>query len=142
MPYGFRTKLFTIIDTEEDNYFPPFSAESIGFIAKYIEMVLPHEYKSYFEEGLLRRIEVSGEEADYKNLSLQELLMSALFKKNMNIQQVLAVPEQDSWTYSDGSAYSSSTLIVAMFKAAGLFDVQQIINEPLRCTKRSMHYLA
>jgi hypothetical protein len=51
-PYGFKSKLFTIIDTEEDNYFTPFSAESITFIAKYIELLLPNEYKSYLEEGL------------------------------------------------------------------------------------------
>ena len=48
--------MFTIIDTEEDNYFPPFSAESIGFIAKYVELMMPSEYKYYLEEGLHKRI--------------------------------------------------------------------------------------
>ena len=68
MPYGFRTKLFTIIDTEEDNYFPPFSAESIGFIAKYVELMLPIEYKSYLEEGLHKRIGIFNEQDMYPNL--------------------------------------------------------------------------
>ena len=83
MPYGFRTKLFTIIDTEEDNYFPPFSAESIGFIAKYVELMLPFEYKSYLEQGLHKRIGVFNEEEMYP--SLQSLLMAGLFSTKMNL---------------------------------------------------------
>lgn len=44
----------------------------------------------------------------------------------MNIQEVMAIPEQDGWIYdgfeNDGLSYVCSGFSASLYKAAGLFD--------------------
>jgi len=40
----------------------------------------------------------------------------------MDVDQVMAMVEEDSWTYNDGPSMVCSAYVAAMYKAAGLFD--------------------
>jgi len=35
---------------------------------------------------------------------------------------VLAIPENDEWTYSDGKSLVCCSFVIALYKAGGLFD--------------------
>ena len=39
----------------------------------------------------------------------------------MSFNQLLTIPEQDEWEYSDGKSTTCVAFILAMFKAAGVF---------------------
>lgn len=45
-----------------------------------------------------------------------------MFQRNLTIGQVFAMPEQDSWVYSDGPSMVCSSFVAAVWKAGGLFD--------------------
>ena len=41
--------------------------------------------------------------------------------RNMSLSEVMAMPELDEYTYSDGKSMVCSTLVVGLWRAAGLF---------------------
>jgi hypothetical protein len=59
---------------------------------------------------------------DYHN-SFEDLLVSSVLEKNMTLEQLFTIPEQDSWNYTiDGpQGFSSSTYVASFYKAAGIF---------------------
>jgi len=40
----------------------------------------------------------------------------------MSFDELLTIPEQDEWVYSDGKSTTCVAFILAMYKAAGIFD--------------------
>lgn len=42
-------------------------------------------------------------------------------KKGSSFGELLAIPEQDEWTYSDGKSATCVALVVEIYKVAGLF---------------------
>ena len=57
----------------------------------------------------------------HKGLDLPSLLVES-DKRNIAFEELLAMPEDDEWVYSDGKSTSCVAFILAMYKAAGLFD--------------------
>ena len=57
----------------------------------------------------------------HKGLDLPSLLVES-DKRNIAFEELLAMPENDEWVYSDGKSTSCVAFILAMYKAAGLFD--------------------
>jgi len=43
-------------------------------------------------------------------------------KRGSSFDELMTIPEQDDWTYSDGKSTSCVAFILAMYKEAGLFD--------------------
>ena len=43
-------------------------------------------------------------------------------RRGLSFDELLAIPEQDDWIYSDGKSTSCVVFILEMYKAAGLFD--------------------
>jgi hypothetical protein len=58
-PYGHGVQLFSIIDTEDDNYFAPFSAELLPFLIRYLEHWYPRAFESLLMQGLNKRLGVA-----------------------------------------------------------------------------------
>lgn len=56
-----------------------------------------------------------------QNLSLPEILVETE-KVGSSFDQLLTIPEQDDWLYSDGKSTSCVAFILEMYKEAGLFD--------------------
>lgn len=42
-------------------------------------------------------------------------------KRGMSFDELLTIPEQDEWVYSDGKSTTCVAFILAMYKAAGVF---------------------
>ena len=56
-----------------------------------------------------------------QGLSLPEILVE-LQNRRISFAELLAIPEQDDWVYSDGESRSCVAFITQMYKVAGLFN--------------------
>ena len=43
-------------------------------------------------------------------------------RRGITFDQLLTIPEQDEWVYSDGKSTTCVSFILAMYKEAGVFD--------------------
>ncbi len=55
-PYSHRIQFFSIVDTLEDNYFAPMSAELVPFIIRYMSQLYPTTFDLIFKEALNKRL--------------------------------------------------------------------------------------
>ena len=56
-----------------------------------------------------------------QGLDLSEVLVE-VEKRGSSFDELMTIPEQDDWIYSDGKSTSCIAFILEMYKAAGLFD--------------------
>lgn len=117
VPYGFHNFLFGWIDTEDASYPPLLSAEIIAPVFSIMENYVPG-VGDIFNEAINMRLGT-------KNLSIPELA-EVIDQRNLTWAKVFAMPEQDSWKYSDGPDMVCSAFVVALWKAGGLFGDMEI----------------
>jgi len=53
-------------------------------------------------------------------LDLQGIIIETE-RRGMSFDQLLTIPEQDEWVYSDGKSTTCVAFILAMYKEAGIF---------------------
>ena len=115
LPYGFHVFFFSAIDTPNDNLPTLFPAEFLPIVFS----LLPKELSDMLiGEALNNRLGTKG-------LSLSEIGHEAA-RQGMTVNEVAAMPELDSYTYSDGKNMVCSNLVAGIWKAAGLFDGLEI----------------
>lgn len=56
-----------------------------------------------------------------QGLTLPEILIE-VEKRKSSFDELLTIPEQDDWVYSDGKSASCVAFVLQMYKEAGLFD--------------------
>lgn len=56
----------------------------------------------------------------YQGLDLYGIL-DEIEKRGMSFDQLLTIPEQDEWIYSDGKSTTCVAFILEMYKEAGIF---------------------
>ena len=56
-----------------------------------------------------------------QGLSLPDVLVE-IEKRGSSFDELLTIPEQDFWLYSDGKSTTCVAFILEMYKEAGLFD--------------------
>ena len=56
-----------------------------------------------------------------KNLNIAQLSAEAV-KRGVTFEQLMAMPELDEWEYKDGENYVCSSFVIAIYKAAGIFN--------------------
>lgn len=56
----------------------------------------------------------------FQDLDLYEILAESE-KRGIAFDQLLSIPEQDEWVYSDGKSTTCVAFILAMYKEAGIF---------------------
>lgn len=118
-PYDFASMYFAAIDTVDGNYLSPINVDFIPMMLRYTEKWFPEHFDKTMVEALNMRL-------DYAQMpTFEEIVIHSITERNMTIQELLAVPEQDDWVYSSGKAYTSSSFVISALRAAGLFaDVQ------------------
>lgn len=55
-----------------------------------------------------------------QGLDLQGIIVETE-RRGMSFDQLLTIPEQDEWVYSDGKSTTCVSFILAMYKEAGVF---------------------
>lgn len=56
----------------------------------------------------------------FQDLDLHDILAETE-KRGISFDQLLTIPEQDDWVYSDGKSTTCVAFILAMYKEAGIF---------------------
>jgi hypothetical protein len=131
-PYGYHNFVYSWIDTPEHNWPSLMPIKLIPVLLDIIERIMPAAVNSIFTEGLNMRLGTRG-------LNIREITMEAS-SRNMTLEDVMAIPERDTWIYSDGPSQMCSALVAGVYKAAGLFDDLKI--EATEFTPKDVYQLA
>ena len=126
LPYGYHNFLYGWIDTAEGDWPPLLPRSFAPVLFSIVEKLAPKTAYNFFTEGLNKRMNVDS--ASPKNITEIAVMAAA---KNMRVEDVMAMPEQDGWKYTgilprDGEAMVCSVLVTALYKAGGLFDDLEI----------------
>ncbi|KAL1347781.1 hypothetical protein HN51_023808 [Arachis hypogaea] len=113
-PYGYHNMIFSWIDTLTGNYPPPIDANVVACVMTIWSQLQPAYAANMWNEALNKRLGTKG-------LDLSQVLVE-VEKRGSSFEQLLTIPEQDDWVYSDGKSTSCIAFILEMYKAAGLFN--------------------
>ncbi|KAK7385953.1 hypothetical protein VNO78_31954 [Psophocarpus tetragonolobus] len=113
-PYGYHNMIFSWIDTLNGNYPPPLDANVVACVMTIWSQIQPEYAANMWNEALNKRLGTEG-------LDLPEVLVE-VEKRGSSFDELLTIPEQDDWVYSDGKSTSCVSFILEMYKEAGLFD--------------------
>lgn len=112
-PYGYHNMIFSWIDTVADNYPPPLDAHLVISVMSMWTRMQPAYAANMWNEALNMRLGT-------QDLDLHEILAETE-KRGITFDQLLTIPEQDEWVYSDGKSTTCVAFILSMYKAAGVF---------------------
>ncbi|KAF2285793.1 hypothetical protein GH714_007806 [Hevea brasiliensis] len=113
-PYGYHNMIFSWIDTVSGNYPPPLDAHLVASVMTVWNQIQPAYAANLWNEALNKRL---GTE----DLDLPDILVETE-KRGSSFGELLTIPEQDDWLYTDGRSTSCIAFILEMYKEAGLFD--------------------
>ncbi|WCJ32902.1 hypothetical protein M5689_014298 [Euphorbia peplus] len=113
-PYGYHNMIFSWIDTVDGNYPPPLDAHLVASVMTVWSQMQPEYAANLWAEALNKRLGTQG-------LNLSDILVE-VEKRGSSFGELLAVPEQDDWVYSDGRSASCIAFVLELYKAAGLFN--------------------
>eukprot|EP01095_Lingulamoeba_sp_RSL-Kostka_P009001 TRINITY_DN3070_c0_g1_i1.p1 TRINITY_DN3070_c0_g1~~TRINITY_DN3070_c0_g1_i1.p1 ORF type:complete len:338 (+),score=118.40 TRINITY_DN3070_c0_g1_i1:692-1705(+) len=113
LPYGFHNYLFGFIDTLEENYVPPLSKEFIPVFFSLVDKINPAVSTRMWGEALNKRLGTNG-------LNMEQIL-NECYERDISFYELMTVPEQDDWVYSDGKSMVCDVFVMAMYKHAGVF---------------------
>lgn len=117
-PYGYHNFLFSWIDTPDQNFPHLLAPDLFPIVVEMADHLAHPVINSFFIEAMNQRLGTSG-------LSFDEVLVESEHR-NMTLQQLMAMPEQDEWIYSDGPSMVCSCFVIGVYKAAGLFGDMEI----------------
>lgn len=117
-PYGYHNFLFGWIDTEEESLPAILDVNFVYTVFSLLEKVVPSVVTRFMGEALNKRLNT-------QNLNLSEIYV-VLQERGITLKQLFAMPEQDSWKYSDGYSMVCSSFVAAIWKAGGLFQGLEI----------------
>ncbi|XP_038896370.1 uncharacterized protein LOC120084633 [Benincasa hispida] len=112
-PYGYHNLIFSWIDTTQGNFPSPLDAHMVGSAMTIWNQMQPSFAGKLWNEALNKRLGTKG-------LGLAEILVE-VEKRGSSFGELLAIPEEDEWTYSDGKSATCVAFVVQIYKAAGLF---------------------
>eukprot|EP01102_Stenamoeba_stenopodia_P022692 TRINITY_DN9549_c0_g1_i4.p1 TRINITY_DN9549_c0_g1~~TRINITY_DN9549_c0_g1_i4.p1 ORF type:complete len:568 (+),score=96.16 TRINITY_DN9549_c0_g1_i4:72-1775(+) len=133
MPYGFHNMLFCWIDTVSNNFpcLPPdFSSQClhpyvVQGLAGLFDRFVPEIANSMWNQALNMRLNTKG-------LGTADAVYVANTHFNMSWSDLLNVPEQDEWYYSDGYSMVCDVFVCSVWKHAGLFGD---LTDQIQCTE-------
>jgi len=117
-PYGYHNMLYSWIDTPEKNWPTLVAPKLLPSLLSIFEKIMPSAIESLFTEGMNLRLGTRG-------LNLKGITAEAN-SRNMTLEDVMAMPERDTWIYSDGPSQMCSALVIGVYKAAGIFGDMKI----------------
>ncbi|XP_074274503.1 uncharacterized protein LOC141598678 [Silene latifolia] len=112
-PYGYHNMIFSWIDTIGDNFPPPLDTHLVVSAMSMWTRIQPAYAANMWNEALNKRLGTEG-------LDLYEILVETE-NRGISFEQLLTIPEQDEWVYSDGKSTTCVSFILAMYKEAGVF---------------------
>eukprot|EP00850_Spirogloea_muscicola_P018116 SM000162S02394 [mRNA] locus=s162:280670:283014:- [translate_table: standard] len=112
-PYGYHNLFFAWIDTTASNFPPPLDDHLVAAIVAVWQRLQPEYASNLWNEALNLRLGTRG-------LDMPGILAECA-RRGLRFGELMAVPESDSWIYSDGRSTTCVAFVMATYKAAGLF---------------------
>jgi len=121
--YGYHNFLFGWVDTPNSNFpcLPPhypgsecLTEELLQVISGVIDIGSPSTATLMYNEALNFRINATMN-------TTAEIYQYAWEQKSLSFGELIVIPEQDDWVYSDGKNMVCDVFVCSMWKAAGLF---------------------
>ncbi|XP_031104565.1 uncharacterized protein LOC116008734 [Ipomoea triloba] len=112
-PFGYHNLIFSWIDTIDQNYPKPLDAHLMACAMTIWSHVQPAYAANLWNEALNKRLGTKG-------LDLPEILVE-VERRGSSFGELLAIPEQDDWVYSNGKSRSCVAFVLQIYKKAGLF---------------------
>ncbi|KAK2631532.1 hypothetical protein EUGRSUZ_L02785 [Eucalyptus grandis] len=113
-PYGYYNMPFSWIDTIDANYPPPLDAHVVASVMIVWNQMQLAYAANMWNEALNKQLGTEG-------LDLPDLIVEREMR-GPSFAELLTIPEQDDWVYSDGKSASCVAFVLEIYKAAGLFD--------------------
>jgi len=133
LPYGYNNMLLCWIDTFKDNYpcLPPdytvcLEPESGEWLAGFADRLDKGIAELMFLLALNKRLNTTG-------LSVPDVLYKAN-QTGLSFQELIMIPEQDSWIYPTGYQMVCDVFVCSMWKHAGLFGE---LSDQIQCTEQT-----
>ena len=111
--YGYRNFLFGFYDTVHGNLPDVVDLGFVNFFFGYLDPFFHSYLDLVFFEGFSKRLGM-------RDLGLSDI-WEEIYKRDLSIEELMAVVEDENWVYSDGHSYVCSAFVVAVYKRAGLF---------------------
>eukprot|EP01098_Paradermamoeba_levis_P015413 TRINITY_DN782_c0_g1_i5.p1 TRINITY_DN782_c0_g1~~TRINITY_DN782_c0_g1_i5.p1 ORF type:complete len:430 (+),score=164.24 TRINITY_DN782_c0_g1_i5:326-1615(+) len=132
LPYGFHNMLFTWIDTISDNYpcLPPdystycLSHQLVQVGAGFLDTLDSKLGQLMFNQALNKRAQTT-------NLPTVNVAYAAA-QKGVKWEDLLIIPEQDSWIYNDGYSMVCDVFVCEIWKEGGIFGN---LTDQIQCTE-------
>jgi len=118
LPWGFDDLIFTFFDTPTSNMPDQIDSEFLLTFMSFFS-----QYTSVFRQEII--LEGLNIRLNTTNLTLVQIVAEAS-RRNMTFEEILSIPEKDGTIYSDGQNLVCSTLVVAFWKAGGMFSGMEI----------------
>ena len=112
-PYGYSNFLFGWLDTPADNLPSMLDMVFLSILLKIGEKIMPKPITLMFYDAWNIRLGTN-------NLSMDGI-WEELYKRDMTLGELSAMPEKEGWEYPTGPNYVCSAFIVHMYKMVGLF---------------------
>ena len=113
LPYGYHNLLLGWIDTARNNFPEGLSPEFLSVALTTLENYKPNITKQVMGEAINKRLNTS-------NLTIIQSILQAN-KRNISFGELISIPEQDNWIYSDGKSRVCDSLVISILKGAGVF---------------------
>jgi len=132
LPYGFNNMLFCWVDTETGNYpcLPPdwgtcLPPEVVEWLAGFVDRIDPQLADKMFNLALNKRLN------NTQVLRVPDVVYQAS-QLGLSFQQLVMLPEQDSWVYPTGKQMVCDVFVCQTWKNAGLFGS---LSDEIQCTE-------
>jgi len=135
LPYGFHNFLFGWIDTAQDNFpcLPPdytacMSTELVNVVAGLVDRLDKAIANRMYNQAFMKRINLPWGTLN----TTSDILAYAQQNLNISFGELIVMPEQDEWVYTDGKSMVCDVFVCSVWKAAGLFGD---LADQIQCTE-------
>jgi len=132
LPYGYHNFLFGWLDTESDNL-PCVGPDFTQCLTPELVMVFSGLFDR-LDKWLANRMfnEAFNKRLNSNLASTAEIYEYAITQEGISFGQLISIPEQDSWVYSNGKSMVCDVFVCSMWKAGGLFGD---LTDQFQCTE-------
>ena len=117
LPYGYQNFLYGWIDTQENNFPERLNSNLLQILFAFLSRKQKDVINLFFTEGLYKRLNINYSK---DNMSISDIILDAN-KKYITFSKLITIPENDEWVYSTGKSRVCDTLIMSIYKDAGVF---------------------
>lgn len=111
--YGYHNFLFGFIDDTDRNLPYTVDLDFASIVIETAQLIIPKTVNLIFMEAFNLRL---GKQVDTVKDVWDEI-----YARKMRMQDLMNIPEQEGWIYSDGVNYVCSAFAISVYKRAGLF---------------------